>query len=382
MRTGHGLVTAFSRILCAAIVALGAPSAARATGVQDLVRIKGQERNVLTGLGIVIGLNGTGDTSKDSLVAARPYAELLKNMGNPIASLDELAKADAFALVEVRMDVPPTGVREGDRLNVTVSTLYNARSLAGGMLVVSPLRLPRPDSPELDALAFAEGPVVIEGTNPRTGLVHDGGQMNVDIRTNPVTAAGTMFLVIKDQYAGYPVATTIAAAINDEFAVDGSGQIATVEDAKTIKVLVPAVDRPNPATFIANLLMIPIDPSLIQVEARIVINQKQGIILVTGNVQIGPVGISHRGLTINSLTTGGSDTGNAPAAGNGAIGAPVDGNGAWASLDTTDRKGRSSTRLVELLEALKQLNVPVQDQIAIIEELRKTGALHAEIVRE
>src|SRR5690606_4765565 len=130
-----------------------------ATSIQDLVRIKGHERNVLTGMGIVIGLNGTGDNSKDSLLAVRPYAELLKNLGNPVMSLDELIKADAYALVEVSMNIPPTGVREGDRLDVQVATLFNAKSLAGGRLIVSPLRLPRPDVPDLEPLAFAEGSI-------------------------------------------------------------------------------------------------------------------------------------------------------------------------------------------------------------------------------
>lgn len=359
-------------LLCV-VLALGAIAAdVCATSIQDLVRIKGHERNVLTGMGIVIGLNGTGDNSKDSLLAVRPYAELLKNLGNPVMSLDELIKADAYALVEVSMNIPPTGVREGDRLDVQVATLFNAKSLAGGRLIVSPLRLPRPDAPDLEPLAFAEGSIVIEGSNPRVGVVRQGGQMLRDIRTNPVTRAGTMTLVLKDQYAGYPVATTIASAINDEFVMDGYADIAVVEDAKNIKILLPAPDRKRPAQFIATLMTIPIDPSLLQTEARIVINEKQGIITVTGNVQIGPVGITHRGLTISSITPPPVPTPDRP----------LVETTRWAGLDTTDGLSRNSTQLIELLNAFKQLNVPVADQIAIIYELRKTGALHAEIVHE
>jgi flagellar P-ring protein precursor FlgI len=362
-----------ARAWLAAIVALCAIAAsAKGTTIQDLVRIKGHERNVLTGMGIVIGLNGTGDNSKDSFVAARPYAELLRNLGNQILSVEELMKADAYALVQVTMVVPPTGIREGDRLDVTVSTLFNAKSLAGGQLIVSPLRLPRPDAPELAPMAFAEGAIVIEGSNPRTGIVRNGGQMLTDIRANPVTRSGTMTLVLKDQYAGYPVATTIAGAINDEFVIDGLTSIAAVEDAKNIKILLPEADRQWPAQFIASLMTIPIDPSLIQTEARIVINEKQGIILVTGNVQIGPVGITHKGLTITSLTPEPNYTPDDPR---------ID-TTTWTGIDTTDKTSRNSTRLIELLEAFKQLSVPVPDQIAIIYELRKTGALHAEIVHE
>lgn len=357
----------------AIIFALGAGLApAFATNVQDLVRIKGLERNVLTGMGIVIQLNGTGDSSKDSFIAARPYAELLKNLGNPVLNLQELAKADAYAIVSVTMEIPPTGVREGDRLDVSVSTLFNAKSLAGGRLIVSPLRLPRPDAPQLAPMAFAEGPIVIEGTNQRGGIIRGGGQMLQDIRTNPVTRAGTMSLVLKDQYAGYPVATTIVSAINDEFVLDGYANIASVEDSKNIKILLPQADRENPAQFIATLMTIPIDPSLIQTEARIVINEKQGIILVTGNVQIGPVGITHKGLTITSVTPPPVPTQENP----------LVETTRWTGIDTTDKLSRNSTRLVELLDAFKQLSVPVADQIAIIHELKKTGALHAEIITE
>lgn len=364
----------FSHIFVGAIAALSAmlagSIAVQATTVQDLVRIKGHERNILTGMGIVIGLDGTGDRSRDSLVAARPYAELLRNLGNPVHSVDELDRADAYALVQVTMEIPPTGVREGDRLDVYVETMFNATSLVGGRLVVSMLRPPRPDAPDLYPLAYASGSIVIEGENPRAGVVRQGGQMLEDIRTNPITPRGTMTLILKDQYAGYPVATTIAAAINDEFALDGHRDLAIAEDAKNVKIMLPEADLERPAQFIAMLMMVPIDPSLIQTEARIVINEKQGIILVTGNVEIGPVGITHRGLTITTITPRPEATPENP---------HVEMT-RWTAIDTTERRTRSSTRLVELLHALDSLQVSVEDQIAIIHELKKTGALHAEVV--
>ncbi len=356
---------------CAAILALCADHAC-ATAVQDLVRIKGHERNVLTGLGIVIGLPGTGDQSKDSAVAARPYAQLLSNLGNPVASFEELIKADAYALVAVTMEVPATGAREGDRLDVSVEALFNAKSLEGGRLVVSMLRPPLPDSPTLRPMAFAEGPLVVEGTNPRSAVVRRGGQMIADLRAYPVTPGGTMTLVLKDSYAGYPVASMLAAAINDEFGISTTHDIARVEDAKNILITVPDADRQDPASFIATLMTISVDPSLIQTEARIVVNEKQGTIAVTGNVEIGPVGLTHRGLSITTITPEPVPTSDSPQIK----------TRQWANVDMSDRRSRSSTRLVELLKALDQLQVPVEDQIGILYELQKTGALHAEIIRQ
>lgn len=353
-----------------AVLALGA-DLAQATSIQDLVRIKGHERNLATGLGIVIGLDGTGDTSKDSYVAARPFAALLSSLGNHVESLDELEKADSFAIVQVTLQIPATGAREGDRLDVSVGALYNAKSLAGGRLVFSPLRLPGPDSADAPVLAFAEGALVIEADNPRSAVVRGGGQMLTDIRNlhrDLINRQGAITLVLDDQYAGYPVAAMIAQSINDEFAVDGFTDLAVVEDAKNIRVIVPEPDRERPANFIALLMTIPIDAALIQTPARIVINEKEGIILVTGNVEIGPVAITHPTLTISSITPPPEST------------EPGARTTNWAGLDTTDRRSRASTRLVDLLRAFDQLNFPASDKIAIIYELKRTGQLHAEIV--
>jgi flagellar P-ring protein precursor FlgI len=359
-----------------AVLALSARVAC-ATSIQDLARLKGHERNVVTGMGIVIGLNGTGDSSKESRVAARPYAQYLNNLDNQVIDPDELLKADTYAIVNVTMEIPATGVREGDRLDVRVDTLFNAKSLAGGTLVVSLLYKPLPLELRGGPIASANGPLVIEGANPRSAVVRTGGQMLTDIFTNPVSSAGTMTLVLRDQYAGYPNAATLAGAINDEFAVDGPADLASVIDQRNIRVVLPAADRAQPASFIATVMTIAIDPALIQSEARIVINEKQGIILVTGNVEIGPVGITHRGLAITDLTS----PGDAPAA-VGIPGAGVEQPRRWAGMDTTDRTSRASTRLLDLLTAFDQLSVPAEDQIAIIYELKKTGALHAEIVNQ
>lgn len=360
-------------VLCAwsAGIALCAMPAG-ATTVQDLVRIKGHERNTLVGLGLVIGLNGTGDDSKDSLLAARPYEQLLANLGNPIESIEELADADSYALVHVTMEIPATGIRSGDRLDVSVSTLFNASSLAGGELVMSPLRVPLPEAAGLRPMAFANGPLVIEGDNPRRGLVRGGGQMIVDVRSNPLTASGTLTLVLKDQYAGYPVATTVARALNDEFAIDALPDIAIVEDAKNIRIFVPSAYHAEAPRFIANLLMVPIDSSMVRPGARIIINEAQGIILVTGDVEVGPVLVAHKGLSITSITPEPEPSPQRPRVK----------RQRFAEVNTTESSSRISTQMKDLLAAFDQLNVPIEDQIAILHELSKTGKLHAEIVHQ
>ena len=130
-------------VLTVVVIALSARMA-HATTIQDLVRIKGHERNTLVGLGIVVGLNGTGDRSKDSMVAARPYEQLLANLGDPIESLTELEKADAYAIVQVTMEVPATGVRAGDRVLLARAITVPARPKASGCTTRTPLPVALP----------------------------------------------------------------------------------------------------------------------------------------------------------------------------------------------------------------------------------------------
>lgn len=361
--------------LLGAVFALSA-GIAGATEIQDLVRIKGHERNILTGLGIVIGLDGTGDRGSDSLIAARPMARLLTNLGGGVADLAELADGDAFAVVQVTMVIPPVGAREGDEIDVSVDSLFNAKSLEGGRLVPSLLRLPLPDSADLPPLAMAQGRVIIEGDNPRAGVVRQGGQLfeypDLNFRTNVLSPDGRMTLVLHDRYASHAVATVIAEAINDTFVPDGYPEIAFVEDAKNVRILLPPAERPNPANFIATVMTIQIDPSLIRTPARVVVNEDVGSIVITGNVQISPVAITHDGLSITTITPTPIPT----------TDDPVLQTSNWATLDVTRQTSRSSARLEDLVRAFDQLKIPAKDRIAILYQLRDAGVLHAEIIKQ
>ncbi|MCL4209477.1 MAG: flagellar basal body P-ring protein FlgI [Phycisphaeraceae bacterium] len=365
--------TLMKMLVVPAMLALGA-TPARATDVQDLARIKGHEKNILTGLGIVIGLNGTGDKSKDALAAARPMARLLSNLGAGVGGLEELASANAFAIVQVTMHVPAAGARLGDEIDVSVDALFNAKSLAGGRLVPSMLRLPLPDAADLQPLAIAEGAIIIEGDNPRSGVVRKGGMVLDDraFRANVVSSGGAMTLVLHDQYASHAVASLIANTINDEFVPVGQPGIAQVQDARNIRILLPEAERANPASFIAAVMTLRIDPTLIQTPARVVVNERVGSIVITGNVQISPVAISVDGLSITTITPPPQPTPQDPQVM----------TSTWARMDTTQGTARDSARLEDLIRALEQLNIPARSRIAVLFQLRDAGALHAEIIRQ
>lgn len=358
-----------------AIVALLCARPAVAGSVQDLCRLKGLERNTLSGLGIVVGLNGTGDKHKDSLVAARPFAQFLKNMDGSIGSLDELKKVDGFAVVQVTMNIPAAGAAEGDRFDVTVNSLFNCKSIAGGSLVVSMLRVPLPDPGSIPVMAFAQGPLVVEGANPRSGVVRQGGQMLRTLVADPVAPDGTITLVLRDEFAGYPVASAVAGVINEEMALLGIQAPARVEDPKSVRVRVPESERRDPSRFLARVMTFHVDQTLLRTPARIVVNEREGIIVVTDNVEIRPVAIAHAGLQITTITPQPVGTPEAPVA------TTVRWAGVAAGMSVPAQPA-GGTRLSDLLRALDQLDVPVRDQIAILYELRRSGALSAEIVSE
>ncbi|MCH2148961.1 MAG: flagellar basal body P-ring protein FlgI [Phycisphaerales bacterium] len=351
------------------VLALGARTDAGTT-LQDLVRLKGHDRVVLQGLGLVVGLSGTGDTSKDSWVALKPYAMLLENLGDPVTSLNELRKGDSFALVYVSMEVPGVGAVDGDQLDVTVETIYNAESLKGGRLVFSPLRLPAPHATNPPIMAFATGSIVLEGDDLTSGRVRNGGQMIRDIKANPI-AGDRVQLVLRDEYAGWPMSSRLANIINGTFEFTGVDHLAAAEDAKSVHVLLPTADRANPAPFLAALLSTPVDPTLIDVGARIVINERAGTIIVNEDVEIGPVAVAVDDLTFTTLSPSGIPMGGDDAQ-----------TAGWVGLDARQDGGGTPTHLNTLLEALQRFNMPVWKQAALINELQRSGALHAEVINE
>src|SRR5215213_4067899 len=151
-------------------------SDALAVKVGDITRVGGQRRNFLTGLGLVVGLNGTGDGNTPE--TAGPLRELLANLGNPITAA-QLGGLDNVALVTVEAVIPNNGVREGDEIDIHVQSTGGAASLKGGRLFVTPLRGPVKNSP---IVALAQGAVEIEDpSTPTTGVIKKGAVMEVDM---------------------------------------------------------------------------------------------------------------------------------------------------------------------------------------------------------
>lgn len=357
------LIRALSLTLAAVVVMAVRP--AMAVQVQDLVRLKGSETNKLVGMGLVVGLNGTGDGGK-YLPAMRPLANAVARLVDGSTITADLRDGKNVALVTISCTLPATGVREGDHVDVYVSSIGPAKSLAGGRLFLVPLTGPMPNSP---AYAFAEGAVVVEATaTPTTGVVRGGAQLTRDILTQSIDSTGRMTLVLNDSVASWPMASNIAALVNGVVSPDGPN-VAKAIDAKNVVIQVPDYERVDPAAFISNILTSYVDPSQITSGAKVVINERTGTIIVSGDVQISPVIISHRGLTITTITPTLEPT---PAA-------PQSRTDDFVPVDPEKRGG---AKLADLLQAFNQLKVEPADRIAILKEIHRSGKLHAQLVIE
>ena len=345
-------------------------SNAQAVSVQDLVRIKGAEQNRLVGMGLVVGLPGTGDGGKFA-PTSRPLANAIARFMDEGVTAAELKDSKNVALVSVEAVIPAGGVAEGDRVDVRISAIGPSKSLQGGQLFMMPLTGPLPDSP---VYAYASGPLLTEDiTSPTTAIVRKGAQLVRSIRPQYISAAGQITMVLNDDVATIPMAQTIASLVNGRLAPDGPN-VAKAVDQKHVTIDVPIFQRKDPVAYLSPVLLDYIDPDLIDVGARVVINDRTGTIVIKGDVQISPVVISHDNLTITTITPPRPQP--EPDA-DGMLPAPGVQN--FVGMDPERRGG---TRLVELLSAFNQLKVPARDRIAILRRMKKSGALHASLIEE
>jgi len=357
--------------LLAALLALLAAPRAEAGELQEYARLRGLEGDRFVGIGLVYGLNKTGDSLKDSPVTGQPFSQLLANLGNIQANYQSLAKMRSIALVIVTVEIPRNGARTDDRLDVTVGCIGTASSLRGGILLTSFLKSPviPADRSEWVPFAVAEGIVDVDPTTATTGVVRGGARMVRDVTMNPYED-NSVSLVLHPQYAGYPTAASIADLINDELSLSGYSDAARVEDAQTIRVRIPFEARADPNSFVARLMTFSIPGDLIRTPARIVIDTANKVITVDDRVEFRPSAVTTANLRITTITPPIEPTPQQP----------MTATSTWAGVTTGD-PANPSMRLRTLLNAFNELDVPFETQVAVIENLSRQGALKAEIIK-
>ncbi len=331
--------------------------------VADITSIGGQRTNVLTGTGLIFGLKGTGDGG-EFLPAIKQLAAMLTNFSNPTQVAD-LSKAQNVAIVSLTAVVPGSGVRDGEHLDVHITSIGAATSLKGGRLFVCPMLGPHPSGAKQGKIyALSEGPVDVEDpTSPNVGVIRGGCVMEADLPAKAVDN-GKFTLILEEPSASWTTANTIATIIND-LSDSKEDTLATAVDSKNIIVTIPPTEMKHPDAFISRVLQLPV--LLLPTEARVLINDRTGTMIVTGDVDISPVVISHKGLTISTIEPKPTPTPQNPLTTVREV----------ATIDTTQQGG---AKLQDLAIAFDQLKVPAEDRIAIVKELYRTGKLHAKLI--
>ena len=345
--------------------------------IKDLIDVEGARDNQLNGYGLVVGLAGTGDSKIDSTL--QTIANALKNYGVNVP-MDDI-KSGNVAAVMVTADIPPF-VKPGTRIDVVVSSIGDSKTLQGGVLLQVPLQ-----GADKTVYAVAQGPIAVGGfiggqsgpggatvqkNFPTVGTIPNGAIVEREIPMQIVNN-GSLNLLLRD--ADFTSAARMAEAVNRVFP-----NTAVARDSKTVNVLLPPEYSNYEVNFLATIGSIEIEPDT---TARVVINERTGVIVATSNVRVSKVAISHGSLTISVASTLTASQPNA---------APLIGNAAGQTVvlpstttEVNEQKGsfkmvEEQPKIEQVAAALNALGVSTRDMMSIFQTMKRAGALQAELV--
>lgn len=350
-------ITISTRLVVAGLLLTLLEPVAATTRLKDICRLKGQEENTLHGLGLVVGLKGTGDGG-NFLPAIRSLATAMQLMGNPIGQggAAELKDARNVALVMVTATVPGAGARQGDKLDCYVSAIGSAKSLEGGRLFITAMQGPLVESPVI--YAFAQGAIEVEDPRlPTTGKVHKACRLEEEF-FNPFLKEGRITLVLDERHAGFQMAQEVAELINSRPGKQTEGDHgARALDQVNIEVVLSEIDLRDPVEFISGVLNLPLFE--VPTPAQVVIHEKSGAIVVGEDVEISPVIVSHKNLVVEA------------------------GRPALGERFVPIAPGKEpSVKLKALVEALNAVKAAPADIIDILKAVDRSGKLHGRLIIE
>jgi flagellar P-ring protein precursor FlgI len=356
-----------------ALIALAAamPGASAASRIKDLASFEGVRENQLIGYGLVVGLNGTGDSLNNAPFTRQSLQAMLERLGVNIRGA--ALRTGNIAAVMVTGHLPPFGT-QGTRMDVTVSALGDAKSLQGGTLLVTPLL-----GADGNVYAVAQGSVAIAGFNaegdaarivrgvPTVGRISSGAiiEREIEFALNRMTQVRLSL-----RNPDFTTARRIAAAINDFIGKPTAEPL----DPGTVGIQIPQSFKGNMVALITEIEQLQVEPDL---PAKIVIDERSGIIVMGRDVRVSTVAVAQGNLTVtiterpqvsqpNPLGRG--ETVVTPQTG---VNVQEDGTGLAIVRD--------GVSLAEVVDGLNALGVGPRDLIAILQAIKAAGAIQAEI---
>ena len=340
--------------------------------IKDIADIKGVRQNQLVGYGLIVGLNGTGD-SDSAIFTVQSMASMLEKMGVTVKAED--IEVDNVAAVMVTADLPPFA-RSGSRIDVLVSSIGDAENLQGGTLLFTPLK-----AADQQVYAVAQGPIstggfAVSGDSgsgvqknfPTVGRVVNGALIEKEI-PNKFNQKQSLTLALHSP--DFTTSTRVARAINIAF----YDEIARTHDAGTIEVKVPDKYMGNVVAMVTLIESLGVTPDTI---SKVIINERTGTVIMGENVRISTVAIAHGNLSIEIK----EDT---------RVSQPLPFSPGGETVVTPDsnvqvQEGNNPIYLVNsgisiaaVVKALNALGVSPRDLIAIFQALKAAGALQAEL---
>jgi flagellar P-ring protein FlgI len=372
-------------LVCAAActLCLAWSSAAQAERLKDLAQVEGVRDNPLLGYGLVVGLDGTGDQTMQTPFTSQTLANMLANLGISISNGSSTGISSASALsnmqlknvaaVMVTATMPPFG-RPGEAIDVTVSSLGNAKSLRGGTLLMTPLK-----GIDGQVYAIAQGNVAIGGAGASAngskvqvnqldaGRITGGAIIERSVATS-IASGGAMQLQLNE--IDYGTAERVVAAINEQF----GGGTASALDGRTIRLAAPA-SAAEQVAFMARLEDIEVRPEV--AAARVVLNARTGSIVMNQMVTLDSCAVAHGNLSVVIST---QPVISQP----GAFSNGTTVSAQQSQIEMRQENGslhmvHAGANLAEVVKALNSLGATPADLMSILQAIKAAGALQADL---
>lgn len=347
---------------------------AHADRLKDIATLAGVRSNPLVGYGLVVGLNGTGDQTTQTPFTTQSFSNMLKQFGIVIPARTNFQLKNVAA-VSVHANLPAF-IKPGQTIDITVSSVGNAKSLRGGSLLLTALK-----GADGQVYALAQGELVVGGFGAEGS---DGSKVTVNIpsagripsgatveREVPNGFAQSNGLVFNLKRADFTTAMRVAEMINDKM---GPG-VAQATDAMSISVTAP-VDTDQRVSYVSLLENMQVVVG--EASARVIINSRTGTIVVGNHVTVSPVAVTHGSLTVTVSENVKVSQPNALAGGRTVVTPQSD-----VSVKQENNRMfelKKATTLEEIVRAVNQVGAAPGDLMAIIEALKEAGALNAELI--
>jgi flagellar P-ring protein precursor FlgI len=355
-------------LLCVGVWATHATADVR---IKDIASFEGVRENHLIGYGLVVGLLGTGDKLSNSPFTRESMRGMLERLG--VANIDaDLLKTKNTAAVMVTAKLPPFG-RRGAPIDVTVSSLGDASSLRGGTLLVTPLA-----GADGEVYAVAQGAVAVSGfrAEGNAATITEGVPTIARIDNGAIIEREVPFSL--KELTSFRVALrtpdfTTATRVRDVVNIELGAQYAEVLDPGTIEVQIQ--DKANVAEFVSVIENLEVQPDSV---ARVVVDEKSGTIVIGSNVRIGQVAISQGGLTVKVRERFNVSQPEPISIGGTTVVIPE------TELDVEERDSKftileGDVSLQDLVDGLNAIGVGARQTISILQAIKSSGALHADL---